>query len=79
MRESAEDIVLRLLARSCMVEEQEVPPDASIANFSAWSSLAHMRFVLALEEHLKKELSAEDILNMTSLTEACSYLNSQHD
>lgn len=60
----------RLLLASVLERPVEnVPADASIANFPAWDSLAHVRLILALEEDLGARLSPSTIAGLFSLAD----------
>ena len=56
-----------LLARATGLEADAVPATATSADLTAWDSIAHMRLVLALEEHLRRTLSGEEILALQSV------------
>jgi acyl carrier protein len=45
----------------------EIGADARLGSPAAWDSLAHVRIVLALEAECGRELSAQEILGLTSL------------
>ena len=63
-----------LLAEATQHSLEEIPDNASINNFPAWNSLAHMRLILAMESQLGHELNGEDVINIASLDEVIRFL-----
>ncbi len=64
----------RLLAAALQVNPPEVGPEATIGRTERWDSLAHMRLVLLLEEHLGYFLETEAMLAIESLSEVAVLL-----
>lgn len=64
----------RLLAEVLGVDAGALDETASAETLEAWDSLAHMRLVLRLEEELGRQLTADEILEATSLPEVAVLL-----
>ena len=58
-----------LLAEALNLPEQDVDGSTMIGVTQQWDSLAHMRLMLALEEHLGGELDMEAVVNIASLSD----------
>jgi acyl carrier protein len=68
----------RLLAEATGAEPAFVPDDARIGSFERWDSLAHMRLVLALEQHVGRELDADEVVEIESLDDVRAILEANH-
>ncbi len=62
-----DDRILAIVASTFNLDPADVPADASPENITAWDSLTHMQFILALEEELGVQFSPEQITAMLSL------------
>ena len=69
-RSSAASMLANILDRSV----ETIPVDASIFNFPAWDSLAHVRLMLALEEATGSSDDPARIAMLSSLEEVDRYL-----
>ena len=69
-RSSAASMLADILDRSV----ETIPVDASIFNFPAWDSLAHVRLMLALEEATGSSDDPARIAMLSSLEEVDRYL-----
>jgi acyl carrier protein len=63
-----------VVARSIVASALNVPTDvigdhATIDGLENWDSLGHMRLVLEIERHLKRELSPVEIVELASLSD----------
>lgn len=63
-----------LLADALELEPDEIGDDASIDTVGAWTSLGHMRLVLALEQALGHQLDAASIVGIATLKDVESLL-----
>lgn len=70
-RQSAASILAGILDRPV----ETIPADASILNFPAWDSLAHVRFMLTLEELSGKPVNPGLITSLVDLQSIDLYLN----
>jgi acyl carrier protein len=59
----------QLLAEALAIAEHELPGDSRIGTIEQWDSLAHARIILALEEQVGQELSAEEAVAIASLAD----------
>ncbi len=66
--------IKQVMARTFQVSVTEIPDDASIDEFSAWDSLGHLEFMLALEMEFAVSISTEDILELLWLDAVEDYL-----
>ena len=64
----------RLLAAALQIKPPQVDPDAAIRWTERWDSLAHMRLMLLLEEHLGRFLETEAMLGIESLSDVAVLL-----
>lgn len=55
------------MARAFVVDEDDIPDDASQETYPRWSSLSHMILVSSLEEQYGVRLSMKEMNSMTSL------------
>ena len=61
------DAARELLADALQKKPQEISEDASIGNEESWDSLAHTRLLLAIEARLGRELSSDEVTEISSL------------
>ena len=66
---SAAILAKRLLADAAGLDEAAIPEDARVGSFEQWESLVHMRLLLAVEEHLGRELDPDEVAGIESLAE----------
>jgi len=62
-------IATSILAEALGIEADQVSDDAGIGLTPQWDSLAHMRIILALEDHLGKMLAPEMILRISNFSD----------
>ncbi|TDI64419.1 MAG: acyl carrier protein [Alphaproteobacteria bacterium] len=65
----------QLLASALQVEPPQLDAEAAIGRTERWDSLAHMRLVLVLEEHLGRTLTTEEMLALESLADIAAFLD----
>lgn len=65
-----------LLADALDLEPDEIGDDASIETVGAWTSLGHLRLILALEEVIGHELDAGSVARIATLKDVESLLKS---
>ena len=65
-----------LLADALDLESGEIGDDASIDTVGGWTSLGHMRVILALEQALGHELDAASIVEIATVKDIESILQS---
>ena len=65
----------QLLATALQVDPPQIETDAAIGRTERWDSLAHMRLVLALEEHVGRNLEAPEMLALESLADIAAFLD----
>ncbi len=65
----------QLIADALEISADEVDGDASIETLDAWTSLGHMRLILALEEKLGKQLEPSAIVEIANLDDVAAILN----
>ena len=64
----------RLLAAALQVNPNQVDPEAAIGRTERWDSLAHMRLMLLMEEHLGHLMETEAMLAIESLSDVAVLL-----
>ncbi len=67
----------RILGLALQVEPAEIDDGARIGVTERWDSLAHMRLILALEEHLEQTLDAEIIVSVISFADVLRVLGGE--
>lgn len=67
-----------LLAAAMEMEVADIPDDAAIGRLENWDSLAHMRLILALEEHLGAALTPDTVVGLGSLADVVTVLEEGH-
>lgn len=65
---------LQLLAGALQQDVSQIGPDAAIGVSERWDSLAHMRLVMALEEHIGRPLDTDTMLAIESLSDIVAFL-----
>lgn len=65
-----------LLAKALGVSPTAIPEDATIHDLEEWDSLGHMRIVAAIETEIGNTLSADQILELSSLKDVARILTS---
>jgi acyl carrier protein len=65
-----------ILARALNVTTETIGDRATIDELEDWDSLGHMRLVLEIEQHLKRELTPMEILELASLADVQNLLAS---
>jgi acyl carrier protein len=65
-----------ILARALNVTAETIGDRATIDDLESWDSLGHMRLVLEIEQHLKRELSPMEIVELASLADVQNLLAS---
>ena len=68
------EAAIALVAEALQIEFGEVDPETAIGVTERWDSLAHMRLVLALEDHVGAQMNSEAMLAIESLWDVISYL-----
>ena len=64
-----------LLAEALMVKPTEINSETALGYTPQWDSLAHMRLILALEEHMGSHLPPEAIISIANLKDICALLD----
>ena len=65
-----------ILAKALNVTAETIGDRATIDELESWDSLGHMRLVLEIEQHLKRELSPMEIVELASLVDVQNLLAS---
>jgi acyl carrier protein len=65
-----------ILARALNVTAETIGDRATFDELESWDSLGHMRLVLEIEQHLKRELSPMEIVELASLADVQNLLAS---
>ena len=65
-----------ILARALNVTAETIGDRTTIDELESWDSLGHMRLVLEIEQHLKRELSPMEIVELASLADVQNLLAS---
>ena len=68
---------LHLLADALLADAQDLPADAALGVTPGWDSLGHVRLVLALEAHLARPLTPDEIVALGSLADIEALLQRQ--
>ena len=63
-----------ILARALNVTAETIGDRATFDELESWDSLGHMRLVLEIEQHLKRELSPMEIVELASLADVQNLL-----
>lgn len=64
-----------IIADALEISTEEVDGDASIETLDAWTSLGHMRLILALEEKLGKQLDPAAIVEIANIEDVAAILS----
>jgi acyl carrier protein len=63
-----------LLAEAVGLPASAIADDAGFGQVERWDSIAHMRLMLALEEKVGREVTAEETMELFSLPEIARFL-----
>ncbi len=63
-----------LLAEAVGLPAGSIADDAGFDQVERWDSIAHMRLMLALEEKIGREVTAEETMELFSLPEIARFL-----
>lgn len=55
-----------ILADALGLDASAIGPDTALGATAEWTSLAHLRLVLAVEEHLGRQLKPDEIVSLFS-------------
>ena len=66
-----------LVSKALRLPAGSVSDTLAMAETRSWDSLAHMELVLAIEERYQVNLSADEIVNMTSIPGIASVLRAR--
>jgi acyl carrier protein len=68
------DAARALLAEALEIEPAAIVGDVTMETFEPWTSVAHLRLILALEEKLGVQLGPDDALQIQSLADVTRLL-----
>ena len=63
-----------LLAVAADCDPAIIPDDARIGRFERWDSLAHLRLMLAIEEHIGRRLDPDEAVRIETLADVTATL-----
>ena len=67
-----------LLAEATHYDPKDIPDTASVDTWGAWDSLSHVRLLMAIEEHLGKELNPDIIVDIYSVSDIANFISGDH-
>ena len=67
-------VARQLLATALEMVPAEIEDDAAIGRLNNWDSLAHMRLIMALEEHMGIQLAPDVVVAINDLSDIASIL-----
>jgi acyl carrier protein len=68
------DAARALLAEALEIDAGTIANDVTMESFEPWTSVGHLRLILALEHKLHSELSPDDALGIQSLDDIARLL-----
>jgi len=71
---SVEDRIIRIAARTFKTASETLSMRSDAENTKGWNSLAHVEFLLGLEQEFGRRMSPQDIMKIRSLGDALSIL-----
>jgi len=63
-----------LLAEAVNCDAAAIPDDVRIGHFDLWDSLAHLRLVLAVEQHIGRQLDPDEVMRIDKLSDIAALL-----
>ena len=66
-----------LLAKATNCQTAIIPEDARIGQFENWDSLAHLRLIFAIEEHIGRQLDPDESVQIESIADISAVLSSR--
>ncbi len=73
-RRDKRSVARQLLATALEMVPAEIEDDAAIGRLNNWDSLAHMRLIMALEEHMGIQLAPDVVVAISDLSDIASIL-----
>ncbi len=73
--QSSVDLARKLLAEAMRVELKDIANEASIETTLNWDSLVHAQLMVAIEDHLGRELTSDEVLSVESLQDVAKLLS----
>jgi acyl carrier protein len=64
-----------LLAEATYFNLKNIPDTASVDTWGSWDSLSHVRLLLAIENHLGKELEPDAVINISNLQDVARFIS----
>jgi acyl carrier protein len=69
-----ENKIKEVMALIFNVDILDLPDNCTYGDYDPWDSLSHMNLIVALEEEFMVQLSDDDVINMMSISLACSII-----
>ena len=79
MRDDRLVAVRGIIANVLGCQVQDVSADARVGSLPQWDSIAHMSIILAVEEHLARQLTSEEIGSLETVASFAALLAPAHD
>jgi acyl carrier protein len=57
----------RIISDALQISEDQITPEMAIHDMPTWNSLSHIELIVSIESAFEIELSADDIVAMTSV------------
>lgn len=77
MRERRHAAVAGIIAAALGCRSQDVPDDAPVGSLPQWDSIAHMNIIMAFEERLGRQLTAEETASLETVASFAALLEPQ--
>lgn len=68
---------VKLIASALNLDPAGISPKTALGIAPQWDSLAHMRIILALEEEIKRQLTPEEIISITTFNDVKKVLQNR--
>ncbi len=64
-----------LLAEATYFNPKDIPDTASVDTWGSWDSLSHVRLLLAIENHLERELDPDAVVDISTLHDVAHFIS----
>jgi len=75
---SQSNTAVSILAQALALDAGAISTETGIGVTPQWDSMAHMRLILALEQHLGRQLPADDMLSISCLNDIKAILSTSN-
>ena len=73
------DELRRLVSQTLKIPLENVSPETSAETEAKWTSMSHLNLILAVEDHLGREMPTEVLVEVTSVSDLADFWRASLD